>query len=203
MKIKNVLVVGLLVMASSVFAQNEIGVKAGVNYTDVRIENNFPNSTSGNFGFDVGVYDRFHFVERFFLQTELLVSHRVTDYSFDAETPILIDPNDPVFAGDIDTKLTETLLVLPVMVGFDITNNLSLSVGPQLGYVLNRSMDDDVVDNSYFHDDYDAFDFSVNAGLDYEVVQQLRVGVSYSHGITERDAFKTNFFSLGLSYQLW
>lgn len=203
MKIKNVLVVGLLAMASSVFAQNEIGVKAGANYTDVRIENNFPNSTSGNFGFDVGVYDRSHFAERFFLHTELLVSHRVTDYSLDFDNLEVIGPNDPMFAGDIDTKLTETLLVLPVMVGFDITNDLSFSVGPQLGYVLNRSMDDDAVDNSYFVNDYDTFDFSLNAGLDYEVGQQLRVGVRYSHGITERDAFKTNFFSLGLSYQLW
>lgn len=77
-------------------------------------------------------------------------------------------------------------------------------VGPQLG-LLTISTSESVADELRL-EDFETFDFSINVGLGYEVLEDWSLGVRYVQGITNivrgRD-LRNSVLYFGIAYRLF
>ncbi|CAM3757064.1 porin family protein [Flavobacterium gelidilacus] len=163
------LVVTLLTISQVTNAQSNIrfGVKAGLNYA------NFTNTevkTDAITNYHAGILVEISLFDNLAIQPELLYSTVGASY---------------------DSAITEFknelgYISIPVLAKFNLSETLFLEAGPQGSFLLNKK---DEVFN-----DYNEFDFSVNAGLGVRITKNLFVSARYNLGVTEiaRDADAKN-----------
>ena len=174
------LVVSLLTISQITTAQSNLkfGVKAGLNYA------NFTNTeikTDAITSYHAGILMEFSIFDNLAIQPELLYSTVGASY---------------------DNAITEVknelgYISIPILAKFNLSENLFLEAGPQGSFLLNKK--DEVYDN------YNEFDFSVNAGLGVNLTKNLFVSARYNLGVSEiaRDAEAKNSvvqLSLGLLF---
>lgn len=173
-------VVSLLTISQITTAQSNLkfGVKAGLNYA------NFTNTeikTDAITSYHAGILMEFSIFDNLAIQPELLYSTVGASYD-NAIT---------------DVKNELGYISIPILAKFNLSENLFLEAGPQGSFLLNKK--DEVYDN------YNEFDFSVNAGLGVNLTKNLFVSARYNLGVSEiaRDAEAKNSvvqLSLGLLF---
>jgi opacity protein-like surface antigen len=163
------LVVTLLTIFQTTNAQSNIrfGVKAGLNYA------NFTNTevkTDAITSYHAGILMEFSLFDNLAIQPELLYSTVGASY-------------DSAFT---EFKNELGYISIPVLAKFNLSESLFLEAGPQGSFLLNKK--DEVFD------DYNKFDFSVNAGIGVNLTKNLFATARYNIGVTEiaRDADAKN-----------
>lgn len=155
----------VILMGSYVQAQDfNYGVKGGLNLSNLRGD----LDTDLRFSFHGGVYGNYMFSDLWGVQAELLYSGQGAE-----------DEDN----SDIEYQLS--YLNLPILAKYYVTEAFSIELGPQFGFLLDS--DTDVDDDSEIDTDdlYKDFDFSVAAGLNYELEMGLNFGARYNFGVTD------------------
>lgn len=157
-------------------------------------------------GFHAGGFVNFRLTEKFFIRPEVLFSQQGSEFEINPDDTNVYDPEDPIFVSDgISGKIRESVILVPVMAGIFVTENLDIELGPQLAWVVNRDVT--YKNNPYplaliRNDNSGDFEFGVNAGLGYNFGARYRIGLRYNYGITERQNLHSSVFQLGLHYTL-
>jgi hypothetical protein len=203
---KTTLIIGIttLLINFSVLAQNEpieFGLKAGLNYSNLIIDDNIPAETNAKIGFHLGGFLSFKLTGNFRIKPELLFSTQNAEIEF-SENINMGDPNDPVFGNRFKADIKQNLILLPIMADYYFSENFDLEFGPQFGYVINQDITDNNNDFSFGNDDYDKFEVALNVGAGFTFAESYRIGLRYNYGITERDNNKSSVLQFGLSYKL-
>jgi outer membrane phospholipase A len=211
------LIILILLVSISVNAQTskiKFGVKSGMNlskYTpEMYLGNTRISDYQGKLGFYIGGFTNIKISDKFKIQPELLFSNQGTKRVF--EDVSLNDSNlNTIATGDIEYKINESVISLPITLQYFITNKFNFEGGIQLGYIINRKeeitknpfeqfLGDNSINNNV---DYDKFDLGFNLGLGYNLLENVRINTRYFLGLIERDnSIKPTVFSLGIEYEI-
>lgn len=203
----------LIIQTINSQSQNlKFGIKSGINlskYTpEISIDNIKLADYQNKFGFYLGMYANISISKKIKFQPELLFSTQGTkilieNISLTDATGISIDN------GNIESKINESTILLPLNILYSINDKFSIEVGPQLGYIINRK--EEITENILVQDigiinediDYDKFDFGFNLGIGFKIVESIKLNTRYFFGLIERDnSIKSSIFSFGIEYEL-
>lgn len=162
------------------------GAKAGLNFATLDITD---SNIDGRTSFHLGITAEFEMSDTFSIQSELLYSAQGA--TEDAGETI----GTTVYNDDYKFKLN--YLQIPVMAKFYVSEDLSLEVGPQIGFLLSADVENDystidngtVLDSGSTEIDYKDFmksvDFGLNFGLGYKLDSGLNFGLRYNLGLND------------------
>src|SRR5690606_18151360 len=120
----------LIAIPSALFAQIEVGVKAGASYSNIKPEKDFSfEDYNYKFGFYAGVFVNMGISESFRTQPELLVE------TFGTERHINLEWNG--YGANITEKLTMTSISLPLPIQYRFSGFYA-EAGPQVFYVFGE-----------------------------------------------------------------
>ena len=155
-------------------AQVEVGLKGGANYVNnVVVTDLFDNGSDYRVGYHAGVFASIPLSERFSLSPELLFS--------DKGFKILEDVTDP---NSDYSNLKLSYLNVPVLLGYNVFDKLTIQAGPELGDLLSAStkFDGESIDVGNIWNN--EFDFGLAFGLTYAITEKVSVGGRYTHGFS-------------------
>lgn len=137
------------------------GVKGGVNFATLRgSDKDVLGSFDGLTTFHAGVYTQFSLGSFFSIQPEALYSRKG------------MVRNDSTFRFDY--------LEVPVLAVFNITENVSFHIGPQVGIMMSAKEDDREIDLEPLN----TFDYGVAAGAEARL-SIFRLGARYNLGFAD------------------
>lgn len=205
----------LLLLFSTAFAQSQdnsnFGIKLGINSSTLsgkstKNADGRELTVQSKFGFYVGGFYQYELNAKFAIQTELLFSHQINRIDIQRWEGV------PVKAGS-DIHLP--YILLPMVFQYEPIENLSIEIGPQLGYNLGKfiTIKGTVELNNETHDleerlnDIARWDYSILAGIGYDWSESFTAKLRFAQGLKsldqrESDAFELlhQVFSLGIEY---
>lgn len=177
---KLIVAVIALFIGTTAFSQElDLGIKAGVNFSQISDIDNLSNKT----GFQAGVFAGIKFTDRIGIQADVLYSQQGAEFD----------------AGKFDLNYVN----IPIVAKIYLIKGLNIQVGPQFGFIVK----DEVYQISYGGGtgkvDAEKSDISgvVGAGLDLPF--GIRVDTRYSFGFTDALGYtesRNNVFSIALGY---
>jgi len=204
---------GLVFLSTAMIAQNEkmeLGLKAGINYTNKVTSNDFLSNTefNGTVGFMVGGFLNLNFSDKFRIRLELLYLSQKSEFSA-GEVPGGGN-GDPFSRSNsmsslLDGEIKESMISIPVLFQYELFENFFGEAGPGFGYVLDRkiiyvqSIDGIVI---LRNSDAEKFELGINVGVVYEFIANFGVDIRYTYGLTERQDLNNSSIQLGLNYTL-
>jgi len=159
----------------------DLGIKAGVNFSNISDANDLDNKT----GFVAGAFVGFKLSDNFGLQADLLYSQQGAEFD----------------AGDFDLDYIN----VPIVAKIYLIKGLNLQVGPQFGFVVDKKTNFDLIDLSE-QPDFEDTDVSGVVGAGYDLPFGLRVAARYNFGLTDIgkdepfDYGKNSVFTVSLGY---
>lgn len=180
----------LLSMIHAVHAQTFAGLKAGLNLSNMFIENVNDNNLKA--GFNAGVFLRTDLTESVFLQPELNFTTKGSSVDYD------------YILGQGVTNYNFNYVEIPVLIGARLGTIFRIEAGPYAGFLISGNVvndaDDDVLDfdEKINRDDFNSTDFGLAVGFGLGN-DQIEFNARYNYGIS--DIGTTDSFN-GLSYSL-
>lgn len=176
-KLNVVLILFLLLFQTSHSQSIKFGVKAGLNYANTTGSEIKTNAISN---YHVGLVAEINILEGFAIQPELIYSTQGATYK------------------TVDQDIMNELgyITIPVMLKINLSDNLSLELGPQAGFLLSEK-------NKFDAKKVDTFDFTANAGLGLKITNSLFAQARYGLGLTEiktDSKIKNSVFQLSLGF---
>jgi hypothetical protein len=175
---KKLLIVPLIVLSSSLFAQKfQFGLKGGLNVS------NFTNTSFNNvdnkalIGAHIGAFLSLLLGDHFAIQPEALISTQGAKLSSDQ--------------GVDDGNYRLTYLAIPVMLKGRFNGGFYLEAGPQFGFKLHESIPGGNTPANFAKN----ADFGVGAGLGFHGKSGLGVGGRYVLGLSKVGDFEKNDFA--------
>lgn len=173
----------------------KVGIKAGINYSNVYSESGDDYVADGKVGFAGGVFVSIPLNQLIGIQPELLYSQK----GFKTEGTFF------------DGKVTSNHLDLPVHLQIKPTENISLLVGPQLSYLLSTKYEIDglsLVDEEDLEDENNRATFGISAGVDF-TVQNFLISARGSWDLSKFNKdnstsdinYKNQLFQITLGYR--
>lgn len=167
---KRILLIPLCILPVFAFSQLGIGLKAGLNFANVTKASDI-NSGSQS-GFVAGLFMAPPTEGVLSSRTEILYSKQ--GYSFKS--------------GTNSGKVNLDYIILPQLMGINITKFVQLQLGMQMAYLLNAkadSTDDEGVPGAYgsIMSNYNKFDYAFAAGIEIHPVSGLLLGARYNIGL--------------------
>lgn len=191
---KKLTLAACLVLLSSVgaFAQLNLGLKAGLNYTTIKAQNN-EFDESGVLGYQVGVWGRFG--NAFYLQPELYLGTKGSKLKFSTS------------GGTVEEKQKFTTLDVPLLLGTKFGTdklNLRLMAGPAFQFNLdeNSSAFDQATDPDFYKYRDFVTNAQIGAGVDFG---SLSVDLRYEtslQDINKDDGQRQNLLHLSVGFKL-
>lgn len=161
-----------------------LGVKGGINFSSVSGVNNIESREGYHFG---GVAS-FKLEEKFWLHTEVTYSRQ----GYNSSNLVSIESNnqEPTLNFLFSEKLH--YVNVPVLISYNLFDNLQLQSGPQFGvliktsevYDFNQGSIDDLPDDFSFFGDPNSFDLGLSIGAQYNVLNFFIQG-RYVLGLSE------------------
>ena len=153
-----------------------LGIKGGVNFAEINgSDKNLLGDISRHTSFHAGVFARFGADNFFSFQPELLYSRKGYERS------------DSTFRFDY--------LEVPLLAVFNITNNISIQVGPQISAMVSAKEEDEEVNLER----YNTLDYGVVGGVEFRI-SRLSLGGRYNLGFA--DLIKTDAAGRSVNYDI-
>ncbi len=166
----------LLVITNQMFAQTDskqkkqgigIGAKAGLNFSNITKANDIGNSSRT--GFMVGAFLAPPSKKIISSRTEIIFSRQGYNYKTNTST------------GSVDLNY----IILPQLMGINITRFVQLQVGMQMAFLLNAKADSSKPSsgsNPYgaIMDYYNRFDYGAAAGIEIFPIKNLLIGARFN-----------------------
>ena len=188
------------------------GIKTGMN-----IGKFTPNKNSIDykykFGFYAGGFMNISLQEKLEFQPELL-------FALQGSRVLVKGLNIPYFdfngnpisnsnTYDFEYEINELTISIPLIVKVFLGNQLYLESGPQIGFIIERSLNSsqqilDGEDDSFIiRESDDSFDFGVSLGLGYKVSERVNLNSRLYSGLIKRDdKIKSFVMNIGIEYNL-
>jgi opacity protein-like surface antigen len=173
------------------------GVKGGVNIANFMGDD--AGSSKSFIGFNVGLFAEFKLSQKLYIQPELLYSGQ------GAKEDLTIE------GINFDATLKVNYINIPVMFKYYVVNDLSLEVGPYVGFLTSAKVK---VESSFGSDTEDAkdffksTDFGIGIGFNYDVTQAIFLNARYSAGLaqigdtdTDDNDVKNSVLQFGLGFR--
>ncbi len=164
----------------------KLGIKGGLNVSNLMGDfDDLAIRTSIN----IGLLAEIIISDKFSIQPELLYSGQGATYTGD----------DPSLG-----RLKLDYVLLPVLAKFPIAGDLSLEVGPQLGFLVSSK--NKTNDSNETIEDIKTMDFGLDAGLEYELKSGVIFQGRYNLGLTnindnsDNDRLSNGVISLSVGY---
>ena len=158
---------------SPVFGQPRAGIKAGLNVSNLYIDD--LDDENARYGFNVGLFGQVLASETFAIQPELLYSTKGSKAFYEG----IVDQT---------VKYNINYLDLPVLAVFKVGESAEIHVGPYASFLLNAniSYSGDIIsgDDEIDRDHLKSFDYGLAGGfgLNFGAVQ---VGARYNYGLAK------------------
>lgn len=190
------------------YAQNELGLATGINYSTINLSEQNNADQNGKIGIYLGLYKKMALSEKLTFSPELLFSLQRTQFIYnrnssskDPIVPIGFRNNDGSVLEKLDVNINEYIIQLPFMFEYMLTQKLRFGIGPQIEYILleqtsnnnNASYDLGELDNHRLGAGY-----AVNLG--YELSQINRINFRYINRISIHNTLKSRNFQIGLHH---
>jgi hypothetical protein len=176
MKKISLLIVSILFFSFGAHAQGiDLGIKGGVNFSNITDASGLSNRT----GFVFGAFAGIKFNDKLGIQGDLLYSQQGAELD-----PEAIDLN---------------YVNIPVVLRYFIFKGLNLQAGPQFGFVI----DDNVKEISNNFTEAESFDLTGVVGVGYDLPLGLRVDGRYNFGLTDvfnNTSGKNSIVTLAVGY---
>ncbi len=186
----------LMAVAIGAKAQFSVGVKAGVNFSQINTDN-FKQSTTT--GYQAGLFARIG--KSFYLQPELYLGSKGGQFDFDT--------NNNGVVTSTNGKITFTTLNVPLLLGKSFgTENLNFRImaGPIYSYYLSRSDNfSTAINNAY--SDFGSFNkstlgYQAGAGVD---IGPITADLRYEGGLSKiNDTYgeRPNIWALSVGFKI-
>ncbi len=159
------------------------GVKAGINFAELWGDDALPESDR-KVGYSLGVYATYKISEELLIQPEII-------WSLQGEN------------SEDSGRYKISYINIPFMLKWT-SGKFYSEIGPQLGLLtINTS---ESVPESLKLDNFETFDFSLNLGLGYKVMDDWTIGLRYSQGITnivDDSDLKNSVFYVGIACRIF
>ena len=178
MKKLNVVMILFLMMFQTSYSQSvKFGVKAGLNYANTT---GSEIKTDAITNYHAGLIAEISLVEGFAIQPELIYSTQGSTYK------------------TVDKDIMNELgyITIPVLLKINLSDNISLELGPQAGFLL-------IEKNKFDPEKTETFDFTANAGLGLKITKSLFAQARYGLGLTEikpDSKIKNSVFQVSLGF---
>jgi hypothetical protein len=165
---KKIFIPALLVIPFIGFSQMGIGLKGGLNFANVT--NSSSINSSNQSGFMFGVFMSSSYKTIVSSRTELIYSRQGYDYKTSTKTG----------------KVNLDYIILPQLIGINITKFVQLQLGAQMAYLLNAKADStNNMGGSYgpygaIMNYYNRFDYGFAAGVEIHPIMGLLIGARYN-----------------------
>ncbi|WP_168193945.1 porin family protein [Pontibacter sp. SGAir0037] len=192
--------------------QANFAIKAGANLSSMNTEDEFLevfNSNVGNrIGYQFGLMAQLDMNNQVYVRPELIYSSKGYKVSGNT-TPAQ------------QTAVRYNYINLPVLFGYNMTPKISAFLGPQFGILASvyaKDKGSERSDNLKSIQDYNDFDFSIGAGVNYRLNTRISADIRYNYGFTtilhavyfdraeneiESDLLKNNkSFEISINYSL-
>ena len=146
-----ILVFVFILNSNSQFSQIELGLKGGVSFNSVsnktfffESENMSHNLFEKSSGTHIGLYTKIKFLNSFFIQPEVYYSSIKKKY--DLTFPL----DHEMYVVD---EYKQNRIIVPVLIGFDFLNRVSLFLGPNFSFNSNMFFEDNnetITINSFY-----------------------------------------------------
>jgi opacity protein-like surface antigen len=157
-----------------VFVQAQLGVKAGLNFTDVTNVSSVNNQSSS--GFNVGIFYTTPYTSVIGSKTELVFSRQGYNYE----------------TSSVTGKVNLDYIMLPTYMCINITKYFQIQLGMQFGYLMNANADSANKSNagntgalnsalSY----YNRFSYSLGGGVEVHPYKGILVGARMNVSLTD------------------
>jgi len=188
------------------------GIKTGMN-----IGKFTPNKNSIDykykFGFYAGGFMNISLQEKLEFQPELLFALQgsrvlvkglnIPNFDFNG------NPISNSNTYDFEYEINELTISIPLIVKVFLGNQFYLESGPQIGFIIERSLNSsqqilDGEDDSFIiRESDDSFDFGVSLGLGYKVSERVNLNSRLYSGLIKRDdKIKSFVMNIGIEYNL-
>lgn len=161
----------------------EYGIKAGINFAELWGEDALPESDR-KVGYSFGVYASYKISKGLKLQPEVIWSLQGEDSKESGRYKI-------------------SYVNIPVMLKWK-QGKFYYELGPQLGLLTINTAKS--VPDELKLDNFETFDFTINAGLGYSLAEDWAIGIRYCQGLTNisngRD-LKNSVLYIGLAFRLF
>jgi hypothetical protein len=163
----------LLIIVSPAIVNAQLGIKAGLNFTNVTNVSSVNNQSSS--GFNAGIFYTTPYTRVIGSKTELVFSRQGYNYE----------------TGAVSGKANLDYIMLPTYMCINITKYFQIQIGMQFGYLLNANVDSANKNNagvpgsvssalSY----YNRFSYSVGGGVEVHPFKGMLVGARLNVGLT-------------------
>jgi len=163
----------LLIIVSPAIVNAQLGIKAGLNFTDVTNVSSVNNQSSS--GFNVGIFYTTPYTRVIGSKTELVFSRQGYNYE----------------TGAVSGKANLDYIMLPTYMCINITKYFQIQLGMQFGYLMNAQVDSTNKNNPGVPSSvsgalsfYNRFSFSVGGGVEVHPCRGLLVGARLNVGLT-------------------
>ena len=164
----------LLITGLPVLVNAQIGIKAGLNFTNVTNVSSVNNQSSS--GFNVGVFYSTPYSRIIGSKTELVFSRQGYNYE----------------TGSVSGKVNLDYIMLPTYMCINITKFFQIQVGMQFGYLMNAVADSTSKNTGGISGSingalsyYNRFSYSIGGGVEVHPVKGLLVGARLNVSLTD------------------
>lgn len=191
---KNIAFFFTLVISSALYAQDlpKLGIKAGLNMSNLAVDNNLDEYRDYKAGFHGGLLAHIHTGNKnFAIQPEVVYS--LQGSSFDS------------YQGSPEQDINLHYINVPVLVQYMFDNGFRIQTGPQVGLLVGAKSEVNGVDSD-IKNDFKTGDFSWSFGGGYLSYSGLGIDLRYNLGISNINDFpggadtKNRVFQVGLFY---
>lgn len=195
---KLVIIAALLLISIPSWAQIKAGPRVSIMSTDLVTTTKSYAVFGNGIGYEFGGFLQLKLSKRLVLQPEVMWNRSGASMAF-------------------DNKVKLNYLSMPILVGFQPIENLSILAGPEFSRLISINTDNEkyaIVDiHAVKKDNYD---WGISAGVDYQTDFRLGVGFRYYYGISkefdvpvvnvdgfqEISSFRNRAFQIYVSYSL-
>ena len=160
----------------------QFGVRGGLNISDEsshKYLSGISNSTKFRQGFNLGGVVNMPITEKFDVEADVMYS--MQGFKQDIYTTTLDEYDEVVLQ-----TITSHYLNIPIVAKYYITNGLYVECGPQVGFLMGRSNNAEVLTpvDPYEYSNTKKVDFSIVGGLGLFFYENFYVNARYCHGFT-------------------
>lgn len=166
------LIILMTLTSSNLFGQFEIGIKGGLNISNIRNTDMpfyLPDNIYPVIGGHAGLYTQLDFTDKFHLNSDILFTTRGFKIEWN-------------FA-----RTTIFYLEIPVLLSYSITEKLEFELGPDIGFNLQKNID--AINDYAQNTSYESLDLGITSGLRYKLNDTISLTGRYYHGLTSIAAF--------------
>jgi hypothetical protein len=162
MKKVKVLLIALVISVSGISQSIDLGVKAGVNFSSINLDNVASSSITG---FQAGVFAGIKFSDKLGVQADVLYSKQGAELT----------------VSNVLQQIDLSYVNVPIVLKYYVFQGLNIQVGPQFGFVINDNIKEILAGQV----DAKSADVSGVVGLGYDLPLGLRVDARYNFGFSD------------------